>query len=110
MGNWNIYFVATLYITAVRALYPGRKQDTMTIHKAKASDYNTVDSICIYDYIRQYVDEIRREVEPVEDKTGNAYKSNQSKFQKCDRTQLKAIAAELETVCKRLDYMLHGKY
>jgi len=82
----------------------------MTIHKAKASEYNTVTNDAIYDYIRGSLYKINQEVEPEEDRTGNSYKALREKFSKADRTQLKAIAAELETVCKRLDYMLHGKY
>ena len=82
----------------------------MKIHKAKASDYNTVTSENIYDYIRQYADIIHNEVEPDEDRTGNSYKQKRERFAKLDRAELKAIAAELETVCKRLDYILYGKY
>lgn len=82
----------------------------MKINQAKTTNYNGVSSICILDYIREYTDRIRQEVEPVEDTTGNAYKAIKDKFEKADRTQLKAIAAELETVCKRLDYMLYGRY
>jgi phosphoenolpyruvate-protein kinase (PTS system EI component) len=82
----------------------------MKINESKASSYNDVSSECIYDYIRQYADAIRQEVEPAEDRTGNAYKAIREQFSKADRTQLKAIAAELETVTKRLAYMLYGKY
>ena len=82
----------------------------MKIHKAKASDYNTVTSESIYDYIREYSNFINNEVEPDEDRTGNSYKQKREKFAKLDRKELKAIATELETVCKRLDYILYGKY
>lgn len=82
----------------------------MTIHPAKASEYNSVNSESIYDYIREYTEAIRQEVEPAEDRTGNAYKAIREKFSNVDRTQLKAIAAELETVTKRLKYILHGQY
>ena len=82
----------------------------MTIHKAKSSSYDTVGTDHIYEYIREYANKIMQEVEPEEDHTGNSYKELSEKFSKADRTQLKAIAAELETVCKRLDYMLHGIY
>lgn len=82
----------------------------MEIHKAKSSSYNSVDSKSIYDYIRLYANDIYNAVEPKEDDTGNAYKAMQECFLNCDRTQLKAIAAELETVKKRFDYILHGRY
>lgn len=82
----------------------------MTIHPAKASAYNTVTSDCIYDYIREYSTRIYNAVEPLEDRSGNNYIRKKAEFARKNRTELKAIAAELETVCKRLDYMLEGKY
>ena len=82
----------------------------MTIHKAKTSAYDSVTNNGIYHYIRQYIKQIIKEVEPDEDGTGNDYKAKQAKFDNANRTQLKAIAAELETITKRLDYMLHGRY
>ena len=82
----------------------------MKIIEARASSYSSVESACIYDYIREYAEKIRHEVEPAEDGTGNAYKAIRERFEAADRTQLKAIAAELETVCKRLEYMLCGRY
>lgn len=48
----------------------------MTIHKAKASAYNEVTTAAVYDYMRQYLAEISRMIEPEEDGgTGNAYKA-----------------------------------
>ena len=82
----------------------------MNIHKAKTSSYDSVTNNGIYHYIRQYANQIIKEVEPAEDGSGNDYKSKQAQFDKANRTQLKAIAAELETITKRLDYMLHGRY
>lgn len=82
----------------------------MTIHKAKSSAYDSVSNDGIYHYIRQYANKIYSEVEPIEDGTGNSYKSKREQFEQCNRTQLKAIAAELETVCKRLDYITKGTY
>ena len=69
----------------------------MTIHKAKASDYTSVKSEYVVDYIRQYTDKISQAVQSDE-------------LQGKNKTQLNAIAAELETVCKRLDYILEGRY
>lgn len=71
----------------------------MIIHKAKASDYNSVNTDSIVQYIDLYSTDIY-----------NAVGANKQKLSDCDRTQLKAIVAELETVKKRLDYILHGKY
>lgn len=82
----------------------------MKINKAKTSNYDLVTSECIYDYIREYANYIYLSVEPQEDKTGNSYKNKREQFAKIDRTQLKAIAAELETVQKRLKWILHGQY
>ena len=69
----------------------------MTIHKAKASDYTSVKSEYVVDYIRQYTDKISQAVQS-------------DKLQDKNKNQLNTIAAELETVCKRLDYILEGKY
>lgn len=70
----------------------------MTIHKAKASDYNSVRSEYICTEIYDMTNKIYHDVAKV------------TNWQEKDRTQLKAIAAELETVCKRLDYILEGRY
>ena len=82
----------------------------MTIHKAKASDYNIVNTANIYDYMRQYLAEISRMIEPEEDRTGNAYKAKLQEIEGANRTALKACAADLETVVKRLKYALYGQY
>ena len=44
----------------------------MTIHKAKASNYNTVTTAAIYDYMRQHLAEISSMIEPKEDQIGRA--------------------------------------
>jgi hypothetical protein len=82
----------------------------MTINKAKTSNYDSVTPGNIYDYIREYASTIYHETEPAEDRTGNAYKAKREQFANCNKTQLKAIAAELETVQKRLAWILHGQY
>lgn len=71
----------------------------MKINKAKASNYDRVMTKCIVDYI---VDYARKSKTIIDD--------NNDKLRTCDRTQLKAIASELETICKRLDYILEGRY
>ena len=82
----------------------------MKLNQAKTSNYNSVDTIHIYEYIREYAARIYSEIEPMEDKTGNAYKAKQEQFTACNRAKLKQIAAQLETVCKELDYILYGRY
>lgn len=82
----------------------------MTIQKAKASAYNDVKTACIYDYMRQYLAEISGMIEPEEDGKGNAYKAKLQEMEKVDRATLKACAAELETIVKRLKYGLYGQY
>ena len=82
----------------------------MTIHKAKASDYNTVTTAAIYDYMRQYLAEISGMIEPEEDQRGNAYKAKLQEMEGVNRAILKACAAYLETIVKRLKYGLYGQY
>jgi len=82
----------------------------MKINKASAAAYDSVSNDSIYHYIRQYVEKIRSEIEPSYDGTGDSYIQKCEQFDKANRTQLKAVAAELETVTRRLDYMLHGRY
>lgn len=73
----------------------------MTIYKVKANNYSSVKPEYIADYIKQYSQKIAEDV-------NSAYYSGV--LAEKNKTQLKAIAAELETVCKRLDYILQGEY
>ena len=82
----------------------------MTIHKAKASDYNTVTTAAIYDYMRQYLAEISGMIEPEEDQRGNAYKAKLQEMEGVNRAILNACAADLETIVKRLKYAIEGQY
>lgn len=75
----------------------------MTIHKASASNYDKVRTESIVDYIQRYTMQIQDDI-------NNGTCGNGKQLSDCDRTQLKAIAAELETVKKRLDYILYGRY
>ena len=75
----------------------------MTIHKASASNYDKVRAESIVDYIQRYTMQIQDDI-------NNGTCGNGKQLSDCDRTQLKAIAAELETVKKRLDYILYGRY
>lgn len=70
----------------------------MTIHEAKASSYNTVNTSAICDYIQKYHEQIGKLIE------------DQSKLENCNRTILKSCAAELETIVKRLEYGVNGSY
>lgn len=72
----------------------------MTIHKAKASEYSTVKADGVERYIISYYNEI-----------GNLIHNDKHKRLKdCNKTQLNAIAAELETVKKRLEWIIDGRY
>lgn len=82
----------------------------MTIHKAKSSAYNTVETAAIYNYMRQYLAEISSMIEPEEDNKDNSYKAKLQEMEKANRQTLKTCAAELETVVKRLKYALYGQY
>lgn len=71
----------------------------MTIHKAKSSAYDSVNDENLVRYISEHAAHIY----------GLVY-SNNSDLVKKNRAQLKAIAAELETVRKRLDYITKETY
>lgn len=62
----------------------------MRIHKAKASNYNAVSTEAITNYICEYNKEITELL------------NNDSEYVDMNRTILKSIAAELETVIKQL--------
>lgn len=72
----------------------------MTIHKAKASEYSTVKAKYVADYIIQYSKDI---LQLVTSCCGAPLESR-------NKSQLNQIAAELETVKKRLDYIVNGIY
>lgn len=73
----------------------------MTIYKAKANSYASVTSENVARYIKEYSQKITENV-------NGAYYNG--KLQQANKTQLNTIAAELETVCKRLDYILERRY
>lgn len=77
----------------------------MVIHKAKSSSYDSVKTEAIVSYIQDYATDIFNAVYPQ-----NANNEIKRQLANCNRTQLKAIAAELETVQKRLVYILQGEY
>lgn len=71
----------------------------MTIHKAKSSSYSCVTAAATADYIEDFSICIMSMIQ-----------DNREKLPECNKTQLNAIAAELETVHKRLRWILEGKY
>lgn len=71
----------------------------MRIHKASARDYATVTAAATVDYIEHYTAQIY-----------NAVTVRNSELRSCNKIQLNVIAAELETVNKRLAWILEGKY
>ena len=74
----------------------------MKINKAKTSNYDQINNAALVDYIQDYALTIFDNVS-----VGNEQVKKQ--LASCDRTQLKAIAAELETVQKRLNWILYGR-
>ena len=72
----------------------------MIIHKAKASEYSTIKADSVENYIINYYNEI-----------GNLIHNDKHKrLRDCNKAQLNQIAAELETVKKRLEWIIEGKY
>lgn len=73
----------------------------MTINKAKSSSYASVAPEWTASYIADY-----------SNKTHDIIMENYSsgKLSDCNKAQLNAIAAELETVYKRLNYIINGQY
>ena len=72
----------------------------MTIHKAKASEYSTVKADSVEDYIISYYNAIGELI----------HNDKHKRLKDCNKAQLNQIAAELETVKKRLDYIIEGRY
>ena len=71
----------------------------MKINNASASVYNSVDNKNLVRYISEYTAHIY----------GIVYSKN-GELEDKNRTELKAIAAELETVKKRLEWLVNGRY
>lgn len=71
----------------------------MTIHKASAREYSSVTAAATTNYIEDFSVCIMAMIQ-----------DNREKLPECNKTQLNAIAAELETVHKRLRWILEGKY
>lgn len=72
----------------------------MIIHKASAREYSIVKADSVENYIISYYNEI-----------GNLIQNEKHKrLRDCNKAQLNQIAAELETVKKRLEWIIEGKY
>lgn len=72
----------------------------MTINKTKPNEYSKVAPIWVEDYIIHYNNEIHRLINNEQGK----------KLRDCNKTQLNAIAAELDTAYRRLSYIIDGCY
>lgn len=75
----------------------------MTIHKTSPSAYATVTPASIAYDIQVSAAYIAELVTP-------GSKDTQAQLAACNKTQLKAIAAELDTVQKRLEWIMKGVY
>lgn len=79
----------------------------MKIYPTKASSYTQVRPDAIAYDIQVTAAAI---CEKVNSCNGLERAANRKILSECDKTQLKAIAAELSTVEKRLDWILEGRY
>ena len=72
----------------------------MTINKVKASEYSILKADSVADYIISYYNSISKLI----------YNNKHKQLKDCNKTQLNHIAAELETVKKRLEWIIEGQY
>lgn len=72
----------------------------MTIHKASPREYSAVKADCVEDYIISYYNVIGELI----------HNDKHKRLRDYNKAQLNQIAAELETVKKRLDYIINGIY
>lgn len=72
----------------------------MTIHKVSAREYSTVKADSVERYIISYYNAIGELI----------HNDKHKRLRDCNKAQLNQIAAELETVKKRLDYIIEGRY
>lgn len=71
----------------------------MTINKVSPREYAPVNPDSVEGYIRSYLEEIQ----------GLVYNGHK-RLRDCNKAQLNQIAAELETVKKRLEWIVEGRY
>lgn len=79
----------------------------MTIYKTSPANYSQVSPNAIAYYIQVMAAYIAEKVNSPEGKEREALRQQLSQ---CNKAQLKAIAAELDTVQKRIEWILDGKY
>ena len=70
----------------------------MTIQKRKTSEYDSVNTAAICRYIKEYSGKIESMIQ------------NETQLENVNRSSLEQCAAELETIVKRLEYGMNGKY
>ena len=71
----------------------------MTINKVSPRNYSQVNAENVERYIIEYLTAIQE-----------LCFDDKKRLRDCNKTQLNNIAAELETVHKRLEYIIEGKY
>lgn len=71
----------------------------MTINKVSPREYAPVNPDSVERYIRSYLEEIQELVY-----------DGHKRLRDCNKAQLNQIAAELETVKKRLEWIVEGRY
>ena len=72
----------------------------MIIHKANAKDYVSLNSLAIENYIVSYYNKIGFLI----------FNNEGRKLRDCNKAQLNQIAAEMETIKKRLEWIIEGRY
>lgn len=72
----------------------------MTIHKVSSRDYAQVTSECVENNIKAFYNNIGDLI----------FNSQNKRLRDCNKAQLNQIAAELETVKKRLEWIIERKY
>lgn len=72
----------------------------MTIRKASAREYSTVKADSVENYIIKYYNEIGHLI----------HNDKHKRLRDYNKAQLNQVAAELETVKKRLDWIIEGRY
>lgn len=72
----------------------------MTVHKVSPREYAQVNPKAVEDYIHRHLTDIQELV----------YNDKHKMLRDCNKAQLNQIAAELETVKKRLEWIIEGRY
>lgn len=72
----------------------------MTINKVSPREYAPVNPDSVENYIISWYNEIGELI----------HNDKHKRLRDCNKAQLNQIAAELETVKKRLDYIVNGRY